>query len=117
MSRIQADAGVDYRVDPDGVLGMLAGLDTLGGDFESAHREIDSAAAEGPAALTVDGRTAVANAWRTFMEDRRIVPGAVMYSISASAKAVGDATVVIVTGDEQMAQDLVDASFGVNVML
>ena len=37
---------------------MLAGLDTLGGDFESAHREIDSAAAEGPAALTVDGRTA-----------------------------------------------------------
>jgi hypothetical protein len=40
-----------------------------------------------------------------------------MYSISASAKAVGDATVVIVTGDEQMAQDLIDASFGVDVML
>ncbi|MFF7291233.1 DUF6507 family protein [Microbacterium sp. NPDC008134] len=104
-------------MDPDGVLGLMAALDALGGDFQSAHREIDSAAADGPASLTVDGRRAVANAWRTFMEDRRIVPGAVMYSISASAKGVGDATVVIVTGDEQMAQDLVAASFGVDVVL
>lgn len=116
MSRSQADAGAGYRVDPDGVLGLVAGLDDLGADFESAYRGIDDAATSGPSSLTVEGRMVVAKAWRTFMEDRRVVPGAVMYSISSSAQAVGDATVAIVAGDEQMAHDLVDASFGVDVL-
>lgn len=115
MSGYRVDPGVEYRVDPDGVLGLLAGLDELGGSFESAHREIDQAAAEGTAALTVDGRTTVASAWRTFMEDRRMVPGAIMYSINSSARAVGGATVAIITGDEQMARDTVAANFGVDV--
>jgi hypothetical protein len=114
VSGNRADAGGEYRVDPDGVLGLLAGLDELGGAFESAHREIDGAAADGPTSLTVDGRTAVVGAWRTFMQDRRTVPGAIMFSISSSAQAVGDATVAIITGDEQMAADTVAASFGVD---
>jgi hypothetical protein len=115
MSGSRTDIGIDYRVDPDGVLGLLAGVDALGGEFETAYREIDSAAADGPATLTIDGRTAVANAWRTFMEERRIVPGAVMYSISSSAQAVSEATVAIVAGDEQMAAATVAANFSAGV--
>ncbi|MBQ3358769.1 MAG: hypothetical protein IJG47_07705 [Microbacterium sp.] len=96
----------EYRVDPDGVLGVLAGLDDLESEFESAHRDIDTAATDGPSALTVDGRKVLARAWETFMEQRQRVPGKVMHVINTSAQAVSNATLEIVSGDEQMAMDL-----------
>ncbi|GAB3630799.1 hypothetical protein GCM10027421_01520 [Microbacterium shaanxiense] len=95
-----------WRVDPDGVLGVLAGIDDLGPQFESAYTGIDDAATNGRAALTADGRTVLSSAWEAFMSQRRLVPGKLMHSVSGSAAAVGEATVAIVAGDEQMADNV-----------
>lgn len=98
-----------WRVDPDGVLGVLAGIDDLGPQFESAYTGIDDAASSGGAALTADGRTVLSSAWESFMSQRRLVPGKLMHSVSGSAAAVGEATVAIVAGDEQMADNVTAA--------
>ncbi|KJQ53397.1 DUF6507 family protein [Microbacterium sp. SA39] len=93
----------EWRVDPDGVAGVLAGIDDLGLDFEKVHSEIDDAASAGESVLSIDGRTALSHAWSSFMSDRRLVPGKVMYAISAAAQGVGAATVAIIAGDVEMA--------------
>jgi len=98
-----------WRVDPDGVLGVLAGIDDLGPQFESAYTDIDDAARSGEASLSADGRTVLSTAWDSFMSQRRLVPGKLMHSVSASAAAVGEATVAIVTGDEQMMENVAAA--------
>lgn len=93
-----------WRVDPDGVLGVLAGIDDLGPDFESAHNGI-SEAASAASTLSVDGRTVLSSAWETFMESRSLVPGKIMHEVGAAASGVGAATTAIIAGDEEMAAD------------
>lgn len=93
-----------WRVDPDGVLGVLAGLDDLGPDFESVHTEITEASSAA-STLSVDGRTVLSSAWEAFMTSRSLVPGKIIYSVSSAASGVGAATTAIVAGTEQMAAD------------
>ena len=95
-----------WRVDPDGVAGVLAGVDDTASKFEKSRAEIEQAAFEGGGTLVADGRTVLSSAWEVFLEDRRLVPGKIMYAINAAAGAVSDATVAVVAGDEQMASDL-----------
>lgn len=95
----------EYRVDADGVLGILAGLDDLGDEFEKAVRDIDEVADDGTTALAIDDRTVMSRAWTAFMDERRSVPGKVIHTINVSSQAVSDATLAIVAGDEQMATD------------
>lgn len=95
-----------WRVDPDGVAGVLADLDDAGSQFEKSRVQIEDAAFTGGDALAADGRTALTSAWSTFMEDRRLVPGKIMYAINAAAQAVSEATVAVVAGDEEMAGSL-----------
>lgn len=94
----------EWRVAPDGVLGVLAGLDDLGPDFESVHTGIRDAALAAPT-LSVDGRTLLSNAWDAFMESRSLVPGKIMYTIGAAAAGVGAATTALIAGDEEMSAD------------
>lgn len=103
----------EYRVDPDGVLGILAGLDDLGDEFEKAGRDVEQVADDGATALAIDDRTVMSRAWNTFMDDRRSVPGKIMHTINVSAQAVGEATLEIVTGDVQMATDTTQAQGGI----
>lgn len=95
----------EYRVDADGVLGILAGLDDLGDEFEKAVRDIDEVADDGTTALAIDDRTVMSRAWTAFMDERRSVPGKVIHTINVSSQAVSEATLAIVAGDEQMATD------------
>ncbi|MFK0403250.1 DUF6507 family protein [Microbacterium sp. NPDC090225] len=95
-----------WRVDPDGVAGVLAGVDDTASRFEKSRDEIEEAAFEGAETLIADGRTALSSAWEVFLEDRRLVPGKIMYAINAAAGAVSDATVAVITGDEQMAGEM-----------
>jgi hypothetical protein len=99
----------EWRVDADGVLGVLAGLDDQREEFESAHRKLEEAAFERSASLTVDGRTTVSAAWDRFMEERRLMPGRLMHSVASAAQAVGEATAAVIAGDEEMAHDTVAA--------
>jgi hypothetical protein len=101
----------EWRVDPDGVLGVLKGLDDTAPYFERSRDAIEEAAFEGGVALVADGRRVLASAWNAFLEDRRLVPGKIMYAVNAAADAVGAATIAVVTGDETMADDLRAAEY------
>lgn len=94
----------DWRVDPDGVVGVLAGVDDQGAAFEAVHEEVAALAADS-AALTVDGRDVLASAWNSFFSERSLVPGKLMYAINGAAGAVGAATVAVITGDDEMSED------------
>lgn len=91
-----------WRVDPDGVVGVLAGIDDLGPDFEAVQRGIRDAASTA-SALSVDGRAVMSGAWDAFMESRSLVPGKIMHEVAAAASGVGAATAAIIAGDEEMA--------------
>ncbi|MFJ4254558.1 DUF6507 family protein [Microbacterium sp. NPDC090003] len=95
-----------WRVDPDGVAGVLTGVDDTASRFEQSREEIEEAAFEGGGTLIADGRTTLSSAWEVFLEDRRLVPGKIMYAINAAAGAVSEATVAVVAGDEQMAGEM-----------
>lgn len=95
----------DWRVDPDRVIGVLAGIDDDGIALTQAVTDVQSLAWEGGAGLKADGRTTVANAWNTFLDDRMLVPGKLIHVLSAAAVAVTSATTAVVAGDEQMAGD------------
>ena len=90
-----------WRVDPDGVVGVLAGVDELGPEFESAQTSITDAAGAA-SALSVDGRTTLSNAWVSFMHSRALVPGKILHSVSDAASRLSRATVAITTGDDEM---------------
>lgn len=94
----------DWRVDPDGVIGVLAGVDEQGPVFVSVHDEVTALAAEG-GLLSVDGRDAVASAWNAFFAERSLVPGKLMRAINSAAGAVSAATVAVITGDDEMSDD------------
>lgn len=98
-----------WDVDPDGVLGVLAGLDQLGSSFESARTEATALRSDGAAALCADGRTVVSDAWAQLMDLRALVPGKLMFVLSRSAAAVGEATVEVVLGDDEMARTATEA--------
>jgi len=91
----------DYRVDPDRVIGVLAGVDDGGAGIADAIAEIDALASDG-ALLSVDGRRALSAAWSDFLEERRLVPGKLAYAVAAAASAVSEATTAVVTGDVEM---------------
>lgn len=95
----------EYRVDPDGVLGILAGLDDLGDEFEKSVRDVEEVADDGATALAIDDRTVMSRAWTAFMDERRSVPGKIIHTINVSSQAVTEATLTIVAGDEQVAHD------------
>ena len=99
----------EWDVDPDGVLGVLAGLDQLGPAFESAQTEATALRGDGTAALSADGRTVVSDAWARLMDRRALVPGKLMFVLSRASAGVGDATVEIVLGDEEMARTAAEA--------
>ena len=94
----------DWNVDPDGVLGVLAGVDDQGPAFQSAHDDFDGLSSSG-GSLVVDGRDVLAQAWETFASDRRLVPGKLMHAVRSAAGAVSAATIAIVAGDDEMAED------------
>ena len=98
----------DWSVDPDGVLGVLAGVDDQGSVFQSAHDDFDAVASSG-GSLVVDGRDVLSQAWEAFVSDRRLVPGKLMHAVRSASGAVGTATIAIVTGDDEMADDQYDA--------
>lgn len=93
-----------WSVDPDRVVGVLAGIDDEGTELARAAASIDELV-YARATLSVDGRTALSNAWGAFLEERRLVPGTLMHTLAASAAALTEATVAVVAGDEQMAAD------------
>ncbi|MFS0854576.1 DUF6507 family protein [Microbacterium sp. 179-I 3D4 NHS] len=94
----------EWSVDTAGVLGVLAGVDSAGADFESAHEKIVEAAESG-AALSVDGRRTLSDAWAAFLELRSLVPGKVMHVAASAAASLGEASAAVVAGDDQMAAD------------
>jgi hypothetical protein len=98
-----------WRVDPDRVIGVLADIDDDGADLAQAGTDVQNLAWEGGAGLKADGRTTVANAWTAFLEDRSLVPGKLTHVLSSAAAAVTEATVSVVSGDEEMAGNGRDA--------
>lgn len=94
-----------WSVDPDGVLGVLAGLDADGPALENAVRAVDDMWLDGDAAMRADGRSVLANAWGDFLSQRRFVPGELIRVVTGAAAAVGAATVAVVVGDDEMAGD------------
>lgn len=94
-----------WRVDPDRVIGILAGIDDEGVHLEQAVTDTDALAWENDAALSVDGRTRLLHAWQAFFDDRRLVPGKLIHVVTRSASAVTGATTAVVAGDDTMAGD------------
>jgi hypothetical protein len=93
-----------WRVDPDRVVGVLAGIDDDGAKLASTPKRADELYLA-HASLRVDGRATVAHAWGGFLEERRRVPGALIGVLASSAEALTEATVAVVSGDELMAAD------------
>ena len=93
-----------WSVDPDRVVGVLAGVDDEGVQLAAAAASLDEAVYAG-GGLSADGRTVLSNAWQAFLDERRLVPGQLMHVLAASAQSVTEATVAVVTGDERMASD------------
>ncbi|MFE7844389.1 DUF6507 family protein [Microbacterium sp. NPDC057407] len=93
-----------WRVDPDRVVGILAGIDDAGSVLTRAAKDVD-ALYPAPVSLALDERTSVATAWTDFFEDRRAVPGKLIHVLSSSATALSEATVAVIAGDERMAAD------------
>lgn len=93
-----------WRVDPDRVVGVLAGIDDDGVELARSVGRVEELLYS-RSSLSVDGRTALANAWSAFIDERRLVPGTLMHVLASSAQALTEATVAVVAGDEQMASD------------
>ncbi|WP_230007813.1 DUF6507 family protein [Microbacterium sp. Bi128] len=91
----------DYRVDPDRVIGVLAGADDAGAGIARAITDIEDLAMDGQS-LMADGRRTLASAWGDLLEERRSVPGKLAHTVAAAASAVSEATTAVVTGDLDM---------------
>jgi len=90
-----------WSVDPDRVMGVLAGVDDAGASLEGAGKAMDELSFSA-SSLSVDGRTMVSNAWASFVGERRLVPGKLMHVLASSARSVTEATVAVVAGDAEM---------------
>lgn len=90
-----------WSVDPDRVVGVLAGVDDNGSGLASALKQADELAFSA-SSLSVDGRTTLSNAWAAFIDERRMVPGKLMHVLASSARSVSEATVAVVAGDAEM---------------
>lgn len=91
----------EWRVDPDGVMGVVAGLDELGPAFEAsltATQDAGSCAS----LLSIDGRTTLSDEWASFMAERSSVPGKVMFAVCDAARSLGEAVSAVVAGAEDM---------------
>lgn len=97
-----------YRVDPDRVIGVLAGVDDAGAELTTAIAGMNDAAVDG-AHLVVDGRRTLFAGWWGFLEERRSVPGRLARAVASAAAAVNAATVAVVTGDVNMMLSTRDA--------
>ncbi|MEX0151662.1 MULTISPECIES: hypothetical protein [Microbacterium] len=97
-----------YRVDPDRVIGVLAGVDDAGAEMAPAISGMTDAALDGEG-LVVDGRRTLLAGWWAFLEERRSVPGRLARVVAAAASAVSAATVAIVTGDVDMGVSAAEA--------
>ncbi|MDW4574012.1 hypothetical protein R8Z57_14625 [Microbacterium sp. M3] len=97
-----------WSVDPDRVIGVLAGVDDEGVELAEAAAAMDRLAASG-ATLSVDGRTTLSQAWEAFLDERRLVPGKLMHTLAMSAQALTEATTAVVAGDARMMSDGRDA--------
>lgn len=93
----------EWRVDPDRVLGILAGIDEDGARLVTASDEAREIAASS-SSLQVDGRSVMSSAWSTFWAERQSVPGKMVTVIGRAAEGVSAATVDIIAGDTNMAQ-------------
>lgn len=98
----------DYRVDPDRVIGVLAGVDDAGAGISQAIDDMDSLALEGQT-LVVDGRRTLASAWSDLLDERRHVPGKLAHIVAAAASSVSEATTAVVTGDVDMSVTTAEA--------
>jgi hypothetical protein len=98
----------DYRVDPDRVIGVLAGVDDAGAGIAQAIDDMDALALEG-LSLTVDGRHSLASAWSDLLDERRYVPGKLAHVVAAAASAVSEATTAVVSGDVDMSVTTAEA--------
>jgi hypothetical protein len=55
--------------------------------------------------LMASGRAVIAEAWDDFMDTRALVPGKVIDVVTSAAAAVVDGVLVIIAGDESMADE------------
>ena len=92
-----------WGVDPDRVVGILAGVDVEGETLCRAFRDMDTLSSESTSGLAPDGRTSVESAWKDFLSERHRVPGILLRALSRAAGSLTKATDAVVTGDEQMA--------------
>lgn len=97
-----------WSVDADRVLGILAGVDDAGSGLADAANGMDEMLYSA-SSLSVDGRTAVSNAWADFISERRLVPGKLMHLLASSANSVTEATVAVVAGDAEMETNAIAA--------
>lgn len=98
----------DYRVDPDRVIGVLAGVDDAGAGIAQAITDMEDLALEGQS-LVADGRRTLASAWGDLLDERRYVPGKLAHVVAAAASAVSEATTAVVTGDVDMSVTTAEA--------
>lgn len=98
----------DYRVDPDRVIGVLAGVDDAGAGISQAIDDMDSLVVEGQS-LVVDGRRTLASAWSDLLDERRYVPGKLAHIVASAASSVSEATTAVVTGDVDMSVTTAEA--------
>lgn len=98
----------DYRVDPDRVIGVLAGVDDAGAGIAQAIIDMENLALEGQSLVT-DGRRTLASAWSDLLDERRYVPGTLAHVVAAAASAVSEATNAVVAGDVDMSVSTAEA--------
>lgn len=98
----------DYRVDPDRVIGVLAGVDDAGAGIAQAIIDMENLALEGQSLVT-DGRRTLGSAWSDLLDERRYVPGTLAHVVAAAASAVSEATNAVVAGDVDMSVSTAEA--------
>lgn len=94
-----------WRVDPDGVLGVLGAVDENGAQLQEAVTAFSQLAASAPAALTAGGRTMLAGGWAEFADARAQVPGKLITVMSDHCARVSTATTEILLGDVEMSEN------------
>ncbi len=98
-----------WRVDPDGVIGVLTGMDRAAAVFTEAAallRTTDRGSASG---LAPDGRTTVLAAWEQFISVRQLVPDRMVMLLDKRSSQVAQATADVVLGDREMAETFEEA--------
>lgn len=101
------DAGA-WSIDPVRVVGAISLVDAEGPALEAAVETMYGLAND--TGLSIGGRTALPGALAAFLGERERVPGKFIHYANTATRAVSDAAVSVVVGDENMV-DNVNALF------